>query len=1076
MSVKTFIERPILSIVISVAILILGFISLSQLPVEQFPDIAPPTIEVSTSYPGANAETVEKSVVVPLEEAINGVENMTYISSVSSNAGDAYITVFFKQGTNPDMAAVNVQSRVSTATGLLPADVTKIGVTVDKQQKAMLKAISLYSPDDSYDLQFLNNYLAIHVVPRIKRIPGVGDVTLLGSNYSMRIWLKPDLMKEYGLVPDDITQALSAQNIESATGSFGENYDGVFQYTMKYKGRLLTSEEFGNIVIKSDTGGNVLRLKDVAKVELGDEAYNYRSLTNGHPGSLFMVYQVAGSNATEIIKQIDKEIAEMSNSLPKGVEFLDAYSTKDFLDASIHQVVETLLVAFILVIIIVFIFLHDFRSMVIPAISIIVSLIGTFAFLEVAGFSLNLLTLFALVLAIGIVVDDAIIVVEAVQARFDVGYHSSYTASIDAMKSITPAILATTFVFMAVFIPVSFIGGTSGTFYKQFGLTMAAAVGISAVNALTLAPALCAMILRSHTNGLQETVSHKTINKNLTLKQRFYIAFETSFEILKYRYIRSVIYFARHKPLIWGSLIVATALLVIFMRTAKTGLVPDEDTGSVMVNISTPPGSSIARTTKIMKMVEARLDSIPEIESYTETAGYGLIGGAGPSSGMVIIKLRNWSDRKGNEHTAQAVVDKINAINNDIPDATIFAMNPPLIDGYGVSNGFEINLQDQSGGSEESLYAVGTRFMAALQNRPEIASAYTTFSVNYPQYTVDVDAAKCERAGTTTDAVLSTLAGYYSGSYISNFNRFTKLYRVIIQASPQYRITPESLDKIFTKTSNGMAPLSRFVTLKKSYGPESVSRFNLYSSMLINGDAASGYSSGEAIKAVKEVAAMSLPNGYGFEFSGISREESETTNNTVLIFIFCFVFVYLILCGLYESLLIPFSVILAVPFGLMGSFLFAKMMGLENNIYLQTGLIMLIGLLAKTAILVTQYAVERRRAGMSLMQSAVGAAKARFRPILMTVFAMIFGLLPLMFSTGAGANGNSSLGSGVVGGLLVGAIALLFFVPALFIVFESLQERIKPVQFGNSRVPDLQIQAEKEDLMKREDKKNKRDK
>lgn len=1074
MSVKTFIERPILSIVVSVAILILGFISLSQLPIEQFPDIAPPTIEVSTSYPGANAETVEKSVVVPLEEAINGVENMTYISSVSSNAGDAYITVFFKQGTNPDMAAVNVQSRVSTATGLLPADVTKIGVTVDKQQKSMLKAISLYSPDDSYDLQFLNNYLAIHVVPRIKRIPGVGDVTLLGSNYSMRIWLKPDLMKEYGLVPDDVTQALAAQNIESATGSFGENYDGVFQYTMKYKGRLLTPEEFGNIVIKSDAGGNVLRLKDVANVELGDEAYNYRSLTNGHPGSLFMVYQIAGSNATEIIKQIDKKIAEMSKSLPKGVEFLDAYSTKDFLDASMHQVVETLFEAFILVIIIVFIFLHDFRSMIIPAISIIVSLIGTFAFLEIMGFSLNLLTLFALVLAIGIVVDDAIIVVEAVQARFDVGYHSSYTASIDAMKSITPAIIATTLVFMAVFIPVSFIGGTSGTFYRQFGLTMAAAVGISAINALTLAPALCALILRSH-DTLQGPVTgrHKIghcncrpSNKDLTLKQRFNLAFETSFEMVKYRYIRSVIYFCRNKKWMWGSLAVAVVLLAIFMKTTKTGLVPDEDTGSVMVNISTPPGSSIARTEKIMKKFEARLDSIPEIESYTETAGYGLIGGAGPSSGMVIIKLRNWDDRKGKEHTAQAVVDKINAINNDIPDATIFAMNPPLIDGYGVSNGFEINLQDQAGGTEDSLYAVGTRFMTALQKRPEIASAYTTFNVNYPQYTVDVDAAKCERAGTTADAVLNTLAGYYSGSYVSNFNRFTKLYRVMIQASPQYRVTPESLDKIFTKTSDGMAPLSQFVTLKKSYGPESVSRFNLYSSMLINGDAASGYSSGEAIKAVKEVAAKSLPNGYGFEFSGISREESETTNNTALIFIFSFVFVYLILCGLYESLLIPFSVILAVPFGLMGSFLFAKIMGLENNIYLQTGLIMLIGLLSKTAILVTQYAVERRRAGMSLIQSAVGAAKARFRPILMTVLAMVFGLLPLMFSTGAGANGNSSLGSGVVGGLLVGAIALLFFVPALYIVFAALQEKIKPVQFGNNRFPDLQIEAEKDALRK----------
>lgn len=1056
MSVKTFIERPVLSIVISLAILILGLIALTQLPVEQFPNIAPPTVEVTTSYPGANAETVEKSIVTPLEEAINGVENMTYISSISSNAGDAYITIYFKQGTDPDMAAVNVQNRVSKATGLLPADVTKIGVTTNKQQKSMLKAITLYSPDDSYDTQFLNNYLAIHVIPRLKRITGVGEVTLLGSNYSMRLWLKPDMMKEYGLVPNDVTQALEAQNIESATGSFGENYDGVFQYTMKYKGRLTKPEEFENIVIKSLSDGSILRLKDIAQVELGDEAYNYRSLTNGHPGALFMVYQTAGSNATEIIEEIDKQVAEMAQSLPRGVEFGDVFSTKDFLDASMHQVVKTLFEAFLLVVLIVFLFLQDVRSMVIPAISIVVSLIGTFAFMYAVGFTLNLLTLFALVLAIGIVVDDAIIVVEAVQARFDIGYRSSYMASIDAMKGITSAIVTTTLVFMAVFIPVSMMGGTSGTFYTQFGITMAAAVGISALNALTLSPALCAVMLKPH----------DTAQERKGPTERFRVAFEAAFGMLTHRYVDSVIFFVRRKPLMWLCFVVSVGALAYFMNTTKTGLVPDEDTGSVMVNISTPPGSSISRTAEILKRVEEKIDSIPEVEFYSETAGYGLIGGAGPSSGMLIVKLKNWSERKGDGSSAQAVVDKINAIGNDIPDVTIFAMSPPLIDGYGVSNGFEINLQDLAGGEVDSLFAVGQRFIAALQRRPEISTAYSTFNVNFPQYSVEVDAAKCERAGTTADAVLSTLSGYYSGAYVSNFNRFSKLYRVMIQSGPEYRVSPESLDRIFTRTSSGMAPLSQFVKIRKTYGPESVSRFNLYSSMAINGEAAEGYSSGDAINAVKETAAHFLPKEYGYEFSGISREESEATDNTVIIFVLCFVFVYLILCGLYESFLIPFSVILAVPFGLTGSFLFAKMMGLENNIYLQTGLIMLIGLLAKTAILVTEYALDRRRAGMTLIQSAVGAAKARFRPILMTVLAMIFGLLPLMFATGAGANGNSSLGTGVVGGLLVGVLALLFFVPALFIVFQSLQEHLKPAQFTNGDFPDWQIAAEKEEISK----------
>lgn len=1046
MTVKTFIERPVLSIVISTAILLLGLIALAGLPVEQFPDIAPPTVEVYTSYPGANAETVEKSVIVPLEEAINGVENMTYISSTSSNAGDAYLTVFFKQGTDPDMAAVNVQNRVSTASGLLPAEVTKIGVTTNKQQKSMLKAVTLYSPDNSFDTQFLNNYLSINVVPRLKRISGVGAVTLLGSNYSMRIWLKPDVMGQYGLVPSDISAALAAQNIESATGSFGENYEGVFQYTMKYRGRLSTPEEFGDIVIRALPSGAVLRLSEVADIELGDEAYNYRSQTNGHPGALLMIYQTAGSNANEVVNAIDREVARMADDLPPGVEFGDVFSTKDFLDASMHQVVKTLFEAFVLVVLIVFIFLQSVRAVIIPAISIVVSLVGTFIVMSLLGFSINLLTLFALVLAIGIVVDDAIIVVEAVEARFDAGYRSPFMATNDAMKSITSAIITTTLVFMAVFLPVAMMGGTSGTFYTQFGFTMAAAVGISAINALTLSPALCAIMLKP-----QDSDAATGQHRRRSLTERYRNGFNAAFGQLTERYVRGVIFFIRRKPVMWGALAGAVGLLVFFMNTTKTGLVPDEDTGSIMVNITTPPGSSLARTNEILQQIEQRIDSIPEIEFYSETAGYGLIGGAGPSSGMLIIKLRNWADRKADGSDAQSVVDKINAIGMEIPDVTLFAFLPPLIDGYGVSSGFEINLQDLTGGRPDSLYSVGQRLIGALTERPEISAAYSTFNIAFPQYAVEVDAVKCERAGTTADAVLETLAGYYSGAYVSNFNRFSKLYRVMIQASPDYRVDIESLDRIMTRTAGGMAPLSTFVSITKDYGPESVSRFNLYSSMGINGEAAPGYSSGDAIRAVRETADKVLPDGYAFEFSGISREESETTDNTVLIFVICFVFVYLILCGLYESFLVPFSVLLSVPFGLMGSFMFAKLMGLENNIYLQTGLIMLIGLLAKTAILVTGYAVDRRKAGMSLIRSAVGAAKSRFRPILMTVLAMIFGLLPLMFSSGAGANGNSSLGSGVVGGLLVGAPALLFFVPVLFIVFQSLQEKIRPMQFGNEK-------------------------
>lgn len=1030
MSIRTFIERPVLSIVISAAMLIVGVIALIQLPVEQFPSIAPPVVEVIANYPGANAATVEKSVVVPLEEAINGVEHMDYISSSSSNNGDAYITVYFKQGTDPDMAAVNVQNRVSTAQGVLPAEVTKVGVTTSKQQKSMLKAVSLYSPDDSYDQTFISNYLNIHVIPKLKRVSGVGQVTMLGSNYSMRIWLKPDKMALCNLTPADVTKALNAQNIESPTGSFGENYMGTFQYTMNYKGRLSTVEEFGNIVIRSQPTGELLRLKDVARIELGDEAYNYRSRTNGHAACPFMIYQTPGSNATQIISEIDKELTTLSQSLPKGLKFVTLQSTKYFLDASIHQVIKTLFEAFVLVMIVVLVFLQDWRSILIPSISILVSLIGTFAFLYLAGFSVNMLTLFALVLAIGIVVDDAIIVVEAVRVRFEIGYVSPYKATIDAMNGITSAIITTTLVFMAVFIPVSFMSGTSGIFYKQFGLTMAAAVGLSAINALILSPTLCVLILKPESQEKQGFMA------------LFSKAFNSSFHAIARHYMGGVLFFIRKKYVVWSSLALVAIAVVFLIKNTKTGLVPDEDTGTVMVNITMPPGSSLSRTEKAINMIDKRLRKIPQIESYNNTSGYGLIGGAGPSTGMFIIKLKPWDERKGDGNGIKAVMQKIDFIGKNMPDVQIFTMAPPLIDGYGVSNGFEINFQDLKGGSMQELYNAGQQFIHALSKRPEIASAYTTFNINFPQYKVDVDAARCERAGTTPDAVLETLSGYFSGSYISNFNRFTKLYRVMMQSAPEYRISPSSLERTYIRIGNEMAPLSQFVTLTKIYGPESKNRFNLYSSITINGSAAKGYSSGDAIRAIQEISSTSMPKGYGYELSGISREENRSTNNTVYIFAFCFIFVYIILCGLYESLLVPFSVLLSVPFGLMGSFIFAKMMGLENNIYMQTGLIMLIGLLSKTAILLTEYATQRRREGMTLVQSAIAAAKARFRPILMTVLAMIFGLLPLMFAHGAGANGNSSLGTSVIGGLLIGSLALLFIVPALFVVFQALQERI----------------------------------
>ena len=1039
MKIRTFIDRPILASVISVLILLLGMIGLTQLPIEQFPEIAPPTVSVSASYTGANAETVQKSVVVPLEEALNGVENMMYMTSTAANNGSARITVYFRQGTDPDMATVNVQNRIATAEGLLPAEVTKSGITVRKRQTSNIKQLAVYSPDDSFDQSFLNNYMKINIEPRLSRIAGVGEVNVYGYDYSMRIWLDPNKMKKYSLVPSDITAVLDEQNVEAATGTLGAESENTFQYVLKYRGRYENEVDYENLVIKSLPNGEILRLKDVATVELGTRAYDYIGQVNGHPGCNIMIAQTSGSNANEIIEEIDRTIAEISKTLPKGIKIADLMSTKDFLDASIKSVVKTLIEAIILVVLVVYVFLQSLRSTFIPALSIIVSLIGTFAFLSLVGFSLNMLTLFALVLVIGTVVDDAIVVVEAVQAKFDEGYKSSYLATIDAMDGITSALVTTTFVFMAVFIPVSFIGGTTGTFYTQFGLTMAAAVAISLLNALTLSPALCALIMTPHqtTGG----------GNKMSFSSRFHIAFDTAFHRLVMKYKVGVLFMLKRKWLAGILLLIACGGFAVMMMTTKTGLVPNEDMGTIYVDVRTSPGSSLQETRIVMEQVDSCLRTIPQIELYSTITGNSMLSGQGACNGMFTIRLKDWSERTSKEDAIDAVMDKISRSTAFISSADIMPFTRPMIPGYGASSGFELYVQDQKGGSIEDLLKYTRQIIDELKKRPEIGRATTSFDTKFPQYLLEVDAALCKRNGVSPSDVLSTLSGYIGGNYASNMNRFSKLYRVMVQAPPEFRLNTESLNNIFVRNDAGeMTPIKQYLKLTRIYGSETLTRFNLFSAIQVNGAAATGYSSGQAIQAVKEVAAQVLPTGYGYEFGGMSREESNTGNTTTLVFVICVVFIYLILCALYESLFVPMAVILSVPFGLAGSFLFAKMFGLENNIYLQTGLIMLIGLLSKTAILLTEYASERRHHGMSIMQAAISAAQVRLRPILMTSLTMIFGMLPMMFSTGVGANGNISIGVGTVGGMLIGTIALLFIVPPLFMVFQYLQEKIMPAR------------------------------
>ena len=1037
MNVKTFIDRPILAGVISVIVLLVGFIGLTQLPIEQFPEIAPPTISVQANYAGANAETVQKCVLVPLEEAINGVEDMMYMVSSATNSGSASIQIYFRQGADGDMAMVNVQNRLASAQSLLPGEVTRSGVNVRKRQTSRIKSLAVFSPDNSFDRKFITNYLKINIEPRLSRVAGVGEVDVRGGDYSLRIWLDPGKMAKYGLVPKDISNVLAEQNIEAPTGTLGAESDNTFRYVLKYRGRYENVIDYENMVIRAENNGTVLRLKDVSTIELGERSYDYVGMVNGHPGSTINISQTSGSNANEIITEIDRVVEEIRADLPKGLEIVDLMSTKDFLDASIKNVIKTLFEAILLVILVVFIFLQSFRSTIIPTISIIVSLVGTFAFLMVAGFSLNMITLFALVLVIGTVVDDSIVVVEAVQAKFDAGYKSPYKAAVDAMGGITTALIATTFVFMAVFIPVSFMGGTTGTFYTQFGLTMAVAVGISLLNSLTLSPALCALIMTPHADiNAGEKASFST---------RFHHAFDAAFGRIVNKYKHIVLFMFKRKWLTVILLVIACGGLVYLMNTTKTGLVPKEDMGSINMDVRTPPGTNIAETDKVLEEIDRRISTIPQIKAYSRTTGFGMMFGQGSSTGNFMIRLKDWSERKEKEDDINAVIKEIYARTADITSADIMVYTRGMIPGYGASSGFEIYVQDQKGGKLEDLQKITNDFIVELNKRPEINRAKTSFDTKYPMYLVEVDAAQCLRNGTSPGDILDVLSGYVGSSYASNMNRFSKLYRVMLQAAPEHRLDTESLQNMFVRTSSGeMSPINQYIKLTRIYGPQSISRFNLFTAISINGQAADGYSSGQAIQAVREVARKVLPAGYGYEFGGMSREEANTGNSVAVIFVICVVFIYLILCALYESIFIPVVIILSVPFGLAGSFLFARMFGLENNIYLQIGLLMLIGLLAKTAILLTEYASQKREEGMSITMAAMSAAKARLRPILMTSLTMIFGMLPLMFASGVGANGNISIGVGTVGGMFIGTIALVVIVPALFIVFQYIEEKVMP--------------------------------
>ena len=1060
-----FIKRPVMALSISILILIVGFISLYTLPVEQYPDIAPPTVRVEATYTGANADAVMNSVIMPLEESINGVEDMIYITSTATNAGTAEILVYFKQGTDPDMAAVNVQNRVSMAQGLLPAEVTKVGVTTQKRQNSMLLIFSLYDAEDKYNIEFIENYAKINLIPEVQRVKGVGDANVMGQDYSMRIWLKPDVMAQYNLVPSDISGVLAEQNIEAAPGQFGERGNQTFQYTIRYKGRLQQTEEFEDIVVKALPNGEVLRLGDVARIELGRLAYTFNNTVNGHKAVTCIVFQMAGTNATETINNLLDVISKAEESLPAGLKINVAQNANDFLYASIHEVIKTLIEAFILVFIVVYVFLQDMRSTLIPAIAIPVALIATFFVLKLIGFSVNLLTLSAMVLAIAIVVDDAIVVVEGVHAKLDQGYKSSREASIDAMSELGGALVSITLVMMSVFIPVSFMGGTAGTFYRQFGITMAISIAFSALNALTLSPALCAIFLKPHDS------EHKP--KKMSVIDRFHTSFNAAYDSLLKSYKKRVVFFIHKKWLSLGLVAASIVLLVFFMKITPTGMVPNEDTGTIMGAVTLPPGTSQERAMEVLAKVDSLVAAEPAVESRTIISGYSFIGGQGPSYGSVIIKLKDWEERSMMQNSDIIYATLFMRAQKIIKDAQVLFFAPPMIPGYSVSSDIELNMQDKTGGSLDHFFEVVNNYRAALEARPEINSAKTTFNPSFPQYQLDIDAAACKKAGISPSDILSTMQGYFGGLYASNFNRFGKMYRVMIQAEPDATKNMESLNSIKVRSGNEMAPITQFVSMKKVYGPDIINRFNLYTSMKVMVAPASGYTSGQALQAIAEVAKENLPTGFGYELGGMAREEASTSGSTTgIIFVLCFVFVYLLLSAQYESYILPLAVLLSVPFGLMGSFIFVNGFGalgnipalkmilgtMSNDIYMQIALIMLMGLLAKNAILIVEFALDRRKQGMSISWAAVLGAAARLRPILMTSLAMIVGLLPLMFAFGVGAHGNRTLGSSAIGGMLIGMILQIFIVPVLFVIFQWLQEKIKPMEWDS--LDESEVEAE----------------
>lgn len=1053
MKLDTFINRPVLSTVISIFIVILGVVGMLWLPITQYPDIAPPTIEVSTTYTGADAKTVLNSVIAPIEEQINGAEGMTYIQSTATNTGSATITVYFEQGFDPDMAAVDVQNRVAKAQSMLPAEVTRVGVITQKQQTSMLLVFSLLSPNGKFEQEFIENYMKINVIPQIQRVNGVGDAMVMGADYSMRIWLKPDAMAQHNLMPSDVSAALADQNIEAAPGQFGENGGTAFQYVMRYRGRLITPEEFDKIIIRADKDGNVLYLKDVATMELGRVSYGFKGKTNGHPAASAIIFQTAGSNATQVIKDVEAKINEAGKELPNGLEFNVSMNTNDFLYASIEEVIKTLIEAFILVFLVVYVFLQDLRSTIIPAIAIPVALIGTFFGLYLIGFSINLLTLSALVLAIAIVVDDAIVVVEAVHAKLDEGYTSARVAAIDAMREIGGAIVSITLVMMLVFIPVSFMSGTSGVFYRQFGLTMAIAIGLSALNALTLSPALCAVFLKPH--------KADGGSKKVSFVKAFHEGFNRNYEKLLVRYKKWAGFFINHKITAFGVVAASIVALAAMMMTTSTALVPNEDTGVLFCMVNMPPATSLDKTEATLAKVDKILAANPAVESRTEILGYSFIADQGNTYGTFIVKLKDWSEREKGQDATSVLGQLYGAVGQQIKDATVMMFQPPMISGYSVTSGFELQLQDKTGGDINKFFQIYQQFIGALNQRPEIQQAYSTFNPTFPQYMVNVDVAKTKQAGISPSVVLSTLQGYYGGMYVSNFNRFGKLYRVMMQADPSARISPETLNQVKVRVGNEMSPITNFITLERVYGPDIISRFNLFTSISVSGTPNPGYSNGDAIKAIQEVAAQTLPMGYGYEFSGMTREEQNSSAaSTAIVFGLCLLFVYLLLSAQYESYILPLSVILSIPLGLMGSFLFAKMFGVNNNIYLQIGLIMLVGLLAKNAILIVEFALDRRKTGMSIVGAAIAGAAARLRPILMTGFAMIIGLLPLMLANGVGANGNRSLGTGAVGGMLIGMILQVLIVPALFVAFQKIQEKIQPLKWKDTDNAEIDDQIE----------------